>query len=62
MKKKLTLLVALTMVAVMTVCGCSCSNSNNTSADKKMVIGDTTFNAENSEETVNPHNSYNGWA
>ena len=62
MKKKLTLLVALTMVAVMTVCGCSCTNSNNTSADKKMVIGDTTFNAENSEETVNPHNSYNGWA
>lgn len=27
-----------------------------------MVIGDTTFNSENWEETVNPHETYNGWA
>ena len=31
-------------------------------ADKKtMVIGDTTFNAENWEETIDPHRTYNGW-
>ena len=29
---------------------------------KTMVIGDTTFNSENWEETVNPHETYNGWA
>ncbi len=27
---------------------------------KTMVIGDTTFNAENWEETVDPHRTYNG--
>lgn len=31
-------------------------------APKTMVIGDTTFNSENWEETVNPHETYNGWA
>ena len=31
-------------------------------ADKKtMIIGDTTFNAENWEETIDPHRTYNGW-
>ena len=29
---------------------------------KQMVIGDTTFNSENWEETVDPHRTYNGWA
>ena len=29
---------------------------------KKMVIGDTTFNSENWEESVDPHRTYNGWA
>lgn len=27
-----------------------------------MVIGDTAFNAENWEDTVDPHRTYNGWA
>lgn len=31
-------------------------------AKKAMVIGDTTFNSENWEETVDPHRTYNGWA
>ncbi|MDE7243091.1 MAG: ABC transporter substrate-binding protein, partial [Oscillospiraceae bacterium] len=31
-------------------------------AQKTMVIGDTTFNSENWEETVDPHRTYNGWA
>ena len=31
-------------------------------ADRKtMIIGDTTFNAENWEETIDPHRTYNGW-
>ena len=30
--------------------------------DKTMIIGDTTFNSENWEETVDPHRTYNGWA
>ncbi len=29
---------------------------------KKMVIGDTTFNPENAEPDVDPHNEYAGWA
>ena len=29
---------------------------------KKMIIGDTTFNPENAEPDVNPHNDYAGWA
>ena len=29
---------------------------------RTMVIGDTTFNSENWEETVDPHRTYNGWA
>lgn len=32
------------------------------SGEKAMIIGDTTFNAENWEETVDPHRTYNGWA
>ena len=28
---------------------------------KTMIIGDTTFNPENSEPDVNPHNDYAGW-
>ena len=28
---------------------------------KTMIIGDTTFNSENWEETVDPHTTYNGW-
>ena len=30
-----------------------------TAEGKSMVIGDTTFNAENWEETVDPHRTYN---
>ncbi len=29
---------------------------------KTMIIGDTTFNPENAEPDVNPHNDYAGWA
>ncbi len=31
-------------------------------ASKVFVLGDTTFNPENEEPDVNPHNTYSGWA
>ena len=30
--------------------------------EKTFVFGDTTFNAENDESTINPHEGYSGWA
>ena len=29
---------------------------------KTFVFGDTTFNPENEEPDINPHNMYSGWA
>lgn len=44
------------------LCLLACLFSGTASAEgKKMVIGDTTFNAENWEETIDPHRTYNGW-
>ena len=44
------------------LCMLVCLFSGTASAEgKKMVIGDTTFNAENWEETIDPHRTYNGW-
>ena len=44
------------------LCMFVCLFSGTASAEgKKMVIGDTTFNAENWEETIDPHRTYNGW-
>ena len=60
MKKKITLIAAIMMIAVMVV-GCGCQGGTSSNKEKVMKIGDTTFNSENSE-SVNPHNSYNGWA
>ena len=56
MKRLLSLLMAMCLavsLAVMTA---------NAETKKTMVIGDTTFNSENWEETVDPHRTYNGWA
>lgn len=69
MRKKLSLFLCLGL----TICflaGCGSKNEakpQNDAVDiakskKTMVIGDTTFNSENWEETVNPHETYNGWA
>ena len=69
MRKRL-LSVALVCAMTMTMfvaCGKSADTSSNkdaaatTATEKSMVIGDTTFNAENWEETINPHVTYNGW-
>ena len=52
MKKALTLILAL----------CLLLSFGAFAEGKTMVIGDTTFNSENWEETVDPHRTYNGWA
>ena len=48
-------------------CGAGEKNTNSGSASgtaekKTFVFGDTTFNPENEEPDVNPHNAYAGWA
>ncbi|MCU6698371.1 ABC transporter substrate-binding protein [Laedolimicola ammoniilytica] len=73
--KILALLLSLTMMAgVMAGCGSektdgsadSTSTQAATGADttgkKTFVFGDTTFNAENEESTIDPHSAYCGWA
>lgn len=66
MKKLIPLLVTMCMM-VMLLAGCGAQNSTATSDSdagekKTMTIGDTTFNPENAEPDVNPHNDYAGWA
>lgn len=76
--KKIVLLVLAVCLAASLLGGCGGRNTSigqnqsagsgtpaqsGSPADKKtMVIGDTTFNSENWEETVDPHRTYNGWA
>ena len=38
------------------------NNTTASSGEKVFYYGDTTFNAENDESDVNPHNGYSGWA
>ena len=52
MKRALTLILAL----------CLLLSFSAFAEGKTMTIGDTTFNSENWEETVDPHRTYNGWA
>lgn len=51
MKKLLSILLALTLLL-----------SASALAEKTFVFGDTTFNPENEEPSVNPHETYAGWA
>ena len=46
---------ALALLVVLTAFAC-CAQA------KSFVLGDTTFNAENGEPDVDPHNEYSGWA
>lgn len=61
MKKKSIFLLAAALVLAL-LSGCDASGERNTASGKTLVIGDTTFNSENWEETVDPHRTYNGWA
>lgn len=51
--------IILVMTAALGIAGCGGSTA---SAEKVFYYGDTTFNAENDETDVNPHNGYSGWA
>ena len=62
-----TAAAAAVFLLVSAVCGCGNSSDNsgkqaNGEQEKVFTYGDTTFNAENSEPDVNPHNTYAGWA
>ena len=61
MKKILSTLLAVCLSASLVTLG-SLSTTAQADSRKTMVIGDTTFNSENWEETVDPHRTYNGWA
>lgn len=71
MKKRFALILSLCLaLSLLTSCGNSntpaqsggAAQTATPAAKKTMVIGDTTFNSENWEETVDPHRTYNGWA
>ena len=42
--------------------GCSAKEGAAEENKTKFILGDTTFNAENEEPDLNPHNAYAGWA
>lgn len=65
------LLAASMMTGILTGCGSSeppsqasdaSESASEESGEKVFYYGDTTFNAENDESDVNPHNGYSGWA
>ena len=60
-KKALLLLMVLSLMLTL-LAGCAGGRGTPETGEKTMVIGDTTFNSENWEETVDPHRTYNGWA
>lgn len=49
-------------LSILAGCGNDQSTATNNDGQKKLVIGDTTFNSSNEENDVNPHNAYAGWA
>ncbi|MBR1740744.1 MAG: ABC transporter substrate-binding protein, partial [Lachnospiraceae bacterium] len=76
MTKKVTAVLLTCCVAFLSVTGCgkgesenqgnqeaaSVSSESNPDEKKTMTIGDTTFNPENAEPSVNPLEDYAGWA
>ena len=58
------LLFTIMNISLLTACGSKEDASDTTTEDGEKVFyyGDTTFNAENDESDVNPHNGYSGWA
>ena len=57
------LLAAAVAAGMLSGCGSSDGGGEaSASGEKVFYYGDTTFNAENGEPDVNPHNDYAGWA
>ena len=62
MKKRFPLILSFCLaLSLLSACGKG-ETPSAAPSKKTMVIGDTTFNSENWEETVDPHRTYNGWA
>lgn len=60
MKKRILSIGILFFLAIF-LSGCG-QKEHDTAKEKVLVFGDTTFNAENGESDINPHNSSSGWA
>ena len=66
-RRGMTLFMALGLLAAAAM-GCGGGQTGDGSrmqaeaGEKTLVLGDTTFNAENGEPDINPHNDNSGWA
>ena len=61
-KKRFIAWIAAALL-LLTAAGCGGTEEANRSASgKTFVMGDTTFNPENNEPDINPHNDNSGWA
>lgn len=64
-KKTISFLAAVCLSgSLLAGCGSqkSADSTQKENSEKTFVFGDTTFNPENEEADVNPHNTYAGWA
>ena len=59
---KLTAMVMALVLLIGLLAGCGNSGKKTDVKDTSFTLGDTTFNPENEEPDVNPHNTYSGWA
>ena len=63
MNKKRIIACIAAVLLLLTAAGCGGTEEANCSAGgKTFVMGDTTFNPENNEPDINPHNDNSGWA
>lgn len=63
--KKLSAILLAACLGTGALAGCGSGDSSKTETQtgkKTFVFGDTTFNPENEEPNVNPHETYAGWA
>lgn len=71
-RKKILSLLMIAVLGLTLPAGCSSDMEEDISSsaasgelesgETELIFGDTTFNAENEELDVNPHNAYSGWA
>lgn len=62
-KRLLAFLMGASLVlGLLSGCASGQTSTGGDTAESTFVFGDTTFNAENEEPDINPHNTYSGWA
>ena len=62
-KRMIPIFLPAVCLALTLAGGCAAGGDGRTEEDGSVfVFGDTTFNAENEEPDINPHNAYSGWA